>query len=70
MAGLTIGGPDDHLGMPDLALTVNLPSLTARDRTQLVFENITLRHQLAVYRRSVHLSISRTLHTLSRSPSR
>ena len=40
--------PDDHPSMPDLALIVNLLSLAAKDRTQLVLDNIALRHQLAV----------------------
>ena len=39
--------------MPDLALLVNLLQLAVKDRTQLVLENIALRHQLAVYKRSV-----------------
>ncbi|MFT4540939.1 MAG: putative transposase [Planctomycetota bacterium] len=38
--------------MPDIALIVNLLQLVARDRSQLVLENIALRHQLAVYKRS------------------
>ena len=39
--------------MPDLALLVNLLQLAVKDRTQLALENIALRHQLAVYKRSV-----------------
>lgn len=39
--------------MPDLAALVSLLSLAAKDRSQLVLENIALRHQLAVYKRSV-----------------
>jgi len=39
--------------MPDLSLLVNLLQLAVKDRTQLVLENIALRHQLAVYKRSV-----------------
>ncbi len=39
--------------MPDLALLVNLLQLVVKDRTQLALENIALRHQLAVYKRSV-----------------
>jgi transposase InsO family protein len=39
--------------MPKLALLVNLLQLATKDRTQLVLENIALRHQLAVYKRSV-----------------
>ncbi len=39
--------------MPDLALLVNLLQLAIKDRTQLALENIALRHQLAVYKRSV-----------------
>ncbi|MFT4543354.1 MAG: transposase InsO family protein [Planctomycetota bacterium] len=35
-------------------MIVNLLSLAAKDRTQLVLENIALRHQLAVYKRSVN----------------
>ena len=39
--------------MPDLPLLVNLLQLAVKDRTQLALENIALRHQLAVYKRSV-----------------
>ncbi len=39
--------------MPELALLVNLLQLAVKDRTQLALENIALRHQLAVYKRSV-----------------
>ncbi len=39
--------------MPDLALLVNLLQFAVKDRTQLALENIALRHQLAVYKRSV-----------------
>ena len=39
--------------MPDLALIVNLLPLATKDRAQLVLENIALRHQLAVYKRSI-----------------
>ncbi len=39
--------------MPDIALIVNLLQLAAKDRAQLVLENIALRHQLAVHKRSV-----------------
>ena len=39
--------------MPDLALLVNLLQLAVKDRTQLALENIALRHQLAIYKRSV-----------------
>ncbi len=39
--------------MPDLSLLVNLLQLAVKDRTQLALENIALRHQLAVYKRSV-----------------
>ena len=39
--------------MPDFPLLVNLLQLVVKDRTQLVLENIALRHQLAVYKRSV-----------------
>ncbi|MEE8468330.1 MAG: hypothetical protein V3T22_07745, partial [Planctomycetota bacterium] len=39
--------------MPDLSLLVNLLQLVVKDRTQLALENIALRHQLAVYKRSV-----------------
>jgi putative transposase len=39
--------------MPDLPLLLNLLQLATKDRTQLVLENIALRHQLAVYKRSV-----------------
>lgn len=39
--------------MPDLAALASLLGLLSRDRTQLVLENIALRHQLAVYKRSV-----------------
>ncbi len=38
---------------PDLSLLVNLLQLAVKDRTQLALENIALRHQLAVYKRSV-----------------
>ena len=37
----------------DLGLLVNLLQLAVKDRTQLALENIALRHQLAVYKRSV-----------------
>ncbi|MCP4006905.1 MAG: transposase family protein [bacterium] len=39
--------------MPDLALLVNLLQLALKNRTQLALENIALRHQLAVYKRTV-----------------
>ena len=39
--------------MPDLSLLVNLLQLVVKERTQLVLENIALRHQLAGYKRSV-----------------
>ncbi|MFT7170029.1 MAG: putative transposase [Paracoccaceae bacterium] len=39
--------------MPDLAVLVALLRLASRDRTRLVLEDIALRHQLAVYKRSV-----------------
>ena len=39
--------------MPDLSLLVNVLQLVVKDRTQLALENIALRHQLAVYKRSV-----------------
>ena len=39
--------------MPDLGLLVNLLQLAGKDRTQLALENIALRHQLAVYKRSI-----------------
>jgi hypothetical protein len=39
--------------MPNLALLVSLLQLAAEDRTQLAHENIALRHQFAVYKRSV-----------------
>ena len=39
--------------MPNLALLVDLLQLAVKDRTQLALENIALRHQLAVYKRSV-----------------
>ena len=39
--------------MPDLAAVVSLLRLATKDRTQLVLENIALRHQLAIYKRSV-----------------
>ena len=39
--------------MHDLVLLVNLLQLAVKDRTQLALENIALRHQLAVYKRSV-----------------
>ena len=39
--------------MPDLALLANLLQLAVKDRTQLALENIALRQQLAVYKRSV-----------------
>ncbi len=39
--------------MPDLSLLVNLLQLVVKDRAQLALENIALRHQLAVYKRSV-----------------
>ena len=39
--------------MPDLGLRINLLQLAVKERTQLVLENIALRHQLAVYKRSI-----------------
>jgi len=39
--------------MLDLSLLVNLLQLVVKDRTQLALENIALRHQLAVCKRSV-----------------
>lgn len=39
--------------MPDLTALVALLRLASKDRTQLALENIALRHQLAVYKRSV-----------------
>ena len=39
--------------MPDFGILVNLLQLAVKDRTQLALENIALRHQLAVYKRSV-----------------
>ncbi len=36
-----------------LGLLVDLHQLAVKDRTQLALENIALRHQLAVYKRSV-----------------
>ena len=39
--------------MPDLASLISLLQLAMKDRTQLALENIALRHQLAVYKRSV-----------------
>jgi hypothetical protein len=39
--------------MPDIAALVALLRLATKDRSQLVLENIALRHQLAVYKRSV-----------------
>lgn len=39
--------------MPDLAVLISLLRLASKDRTQLVLENIALRQQLAVYKRSV-----------------
>ena len=38
--------------MPDLAALVALLRLATKDRAQLTLENIALRHQLAVYKRS------------------
>ena len=42
--------------MPDLSLFVNLLQLAVKDRAQLALENIALRNQLAVYKRSVKRS--------------
>ncbi len=39
--------------MPDLTTLISLLQLAVKDRTQLALENIALRHQLAVYKRSV-----------------
>ena len=39
--------------MPDLASLVALLQLAVKERTQLALENIALRHELAVYKRSV-----------------
>jgi len=39
--------------MPDLVLLANLLQLAVKDRTQLALETIALRHQPAVYKRSV-----------------
>ena len=44
---------DDEDGMRDFDLLVNLLQLAVKDRTQLALENSALRHQLAVYKRSV-----------------
>ena len=43
----------DDARMPDFALLINLLQLAVKNRTQLALENIALRHQLAVYKRSV-----------------
>ncbi|MFT4540708.1 MAG: putative transposase [Planctomycetota bacterium] len=40
--------------MPDIALILNLLQPVAKDRSQLALESIALRHQLAVYKRSVN----------------
>ncbi len=39
--------------MPDFPLLLILLQLAVKDRTQLVLETIALRHQLAVYKRSI-----------------
>lgn len=39
--------------IPDCALIIILPPLSAKDRQQLVFENLALHHQLAGQKRSV-----------------
>ncbi len=39
--------------MPDVTALVALLRLATRDRTQLVLENVALRHPLAVYKQSV-----------------
>ena len=39
--------------MPDFAALLSVLRLALKDRQQLVLENIALRHQLAVYKRSV-----------------
>ncbi len=39
--------------MPEFTTLVSLLQLAVKDRTQLALENIALRHQLAVYKRSV-----------------
>ncbi len=44
---------EDDPRMSDLSLFVNLLQLVVKDRTQLALENIALRHQVAVYKRSV-----------------
>ena len=47
------GGPGHHRGMPDLATLISILDLAVKDRAQLVLENVALRHQLAVLKRSV-----------------
>ncbi len=44
--------------MPDFAALLSLLRLALKDRQQLVLENIALRHQLAVYKRSVKRSLA------------
>ena len=39
--------------MPDLTALDALLRLATKDRTRLVLKNVALRHQLAVYKRSV-----------------
>ena len=39
--------------MPDLPILITLLQLVLKDRTQLALENIALRQQLAVYKRTV-----------------
>ena len=45
--------PDLGLLVTDLGLLVNLLQLAVEDRTQLALENIALRRQLAIYKRSI-----------------
>ena len=44
---------DDDAGMPGLDTLFDLLQLAIKERTQLALENIALRQQLAVYKRSV-----------------
>ena len=46
-------GSEHDARMSHLAQLVGLLGLATKDRTQLVLENVALRHQLAVYKRSV-----------------
>ncbi len=46
--------------MPDLSILFQMLQFVLKDRTQLALENVALRQQLAVYKRTVSARGSRT----------